>query len=132
MATAIAQEIEYSGNPVPVPACIVAGGETTVNVRGEGVGGRNQEMALAAAIQMAGLRRSLIMTLATDGSDGPNDAAGGIVDGSTAEKAVRAGIDPDTYLANNDSYNFFKQIDDQFITGPTNTNVNDLIFILVT
>ena len=132
VATAIAQEIEYSGNPVPVPACIVAGGETTVNVRGEGVGGRNQEMALAAAIQMAGLQRSLIMTLATDGSDGPNDAAGGIVDGSTAEKAVRAGIDPDTYLANNDSYNFFKQIDDQFITGPTNTNVNDLIFILVT
>ena len=89
-------------------------------------------MALAAAIQMAGLRRSLIMTLATDGSDGPNDAAGGIVDGSTVEKAVRAGINPDTYLANNDSYNFFKRIDDQFITGPTNTNVNDLIFILVT
>ncbi len=131
-ATAIAKEIEYSGNPVPAPACIVAGGETTVSVRGQGVGGRNQEMALAAAIQMAGLKRSLIMTLATDGSDGPNDAAGGIVDGFTVEKATRAGLDPDSFLANNDSYNFFKQIDDQLITGPTNTNVNDLLFILVT
>ena len=132
VATAIAKEIEYSGNPVPAPACIVSGGETTVNVRGQGVGGRNQEMALAAAIQMAGLQRSLVMTLATDGSDGPNDAAGGIVDGNTVDKAVRAGLDPNAFLANNDSYNFFKQIDDQLITGPTNTNVNDLLFILVT
>ena len=132
VATAIAKEIEYSGNPIPAPACIVAGGETTVNVRGQGVGGRNQEMALAAAIQMAGLKRSLIMTLATDGSDGPNDAAGGIVDGDTVERALGAGLDPDGFLADNDSYNFFKQLGDQLITGPTNTNVNDLLFILVT
>lgn len=132
VATAIAKEIEYSGNPVAPPACVVAGGETTVNVRGQGVGGRNQEMALAAAIQMAGLQRSLVMTLATDGSDGPNDAAGGVVDGATVEEAVRAGLDPNAFLADNDSYNFFKQIDDQLITGPTNTNVNDLVFILVT
>ncbi len=129
---AIAREVEQSGNPIPLPACIVAGGETTVNVRGQGVGGRNQELALAAAIRIAGLKRSMIMTLATDGSDGPTDAAGAIVDGDTVARATQLGLDPTTFLANNDSYNFFKRLNELFITGPTNTNVNDLLFVLVT
>jgi len=127
----IAREISYSGNPIPRPACVVLGGETTVTVRGHGLGGRNQELALSAAIGIDGLAGAMIVTLATDGSDGPTDAAGAIVTGDTYRRACERGLDPHRFLADNDSYHFFQQLGDLLVTGPTNTNVNDLTFVLV-
>jgi len=128
---AIAKEILHSGQPLQRPACVVAGGETTVTIRGEGVGGRNQELALAAAIQLDGLDETVVVALATDGTDGPTDAAGAIADGSTLRRARDKKLLARDYLANNDSYSFFDQLDDLLITGPTNTNVNDLTFVFV-
>jgi hydroxypyruvate reductase len=128
---AIAKEILHSGHPVPRPACVVAGGETTVTVRGHGLGGRNQELALSAALEIAGLEEVMIIPLATDGTDGPTDAAGAIADGSTLRRAQEMGLSAPQYLADNDSYHFFQQLGDLLITGPTNTNVNDLTFTFV-
>lgn len=128
---AIAKEILHSGRPLPRPACVVAGGETTVTIRGEGKGGRNQELALSAAIQLDGLDETMIVALATDGTDGPTDAAGAIADGSTLRCARSKKLLARDYLANNDSYHFFEQLDDLLLTGPTNTNVNDLTFVFV-
>jgi len=129
--SAIAKEILHSGQPVARPACVVAGGETTVTIRGEGKGGRNQELALAAAIQLDGLDEAMVVALATDGTDGPTDAAGAIADGSTMRRARTKKLLARQYLANNDSYRFFEQLGDLLITGPTNTNVNDLTFVFV-
>jgi glycerate 2-kinase len=126
---ALAREMARSGQPVPRPGCIIAGGETTVTLRGNGKGGRNQELPLSAALKIGGLENVAIISLATDGSDGPTDASGAIVDGTTLERAENAGLDPWSYLANNDSYNFFARLGDLLVTGPTNTNVNDLIFV---
>jgi glycerate 2-kinase len=128
---AIAKEILHSGRPLPRPACVVAGGETTVTIRGQGKGGRNQELALSAAIQLDGLDQTMIAALATDGTDGPTDAAGAIADGSTLRRARAKRLLARDYLANNDSYHFFEQLDDLLLTGPTNTNVNDLTFVFV-
>jgi glycerate 2-kinase len=128
---AIAREILHSGQPVPRPACVVAGGETTVTIRGEGMGGRNQELALSAAIHVDGLDEVVIVALATDGTDGPTDAGGAIADGSTLRRARAKKLLARQYLANNDSYHFFDQLNDLLITGPTNTNVNDLTFVFV-
>ena len=130
--TAIAKEIRHSGNPAPVPACIISGGETTVTIRGSGLGGRNQEFALAALAEIDGLKNTVILSAGTDGNDGPTDAAGAIVDHQTAQRARDLGIDPDVYLADNDAYHFFESLSDLFITGPTNTNVMDLRIMLVT
>lgn len=127
----IAREIEHSGSPVAAPACVIVGGETTVTIKGHGLGGRNQEMALATAIRIAGLPDTMFLTLATDGSDGPTDAAGAIVTGETSARATALGLDPHQFLADNDSYHFFQKLGDLVITGPTNTNVNDLAFLLV-
>jgi len=127
--TAIAREIADSGHPVPRPACVVAGGETTVTVQGQGKGGRNQELALAAAIALQDQPDVAIVTLATDGTDGPTDAAGALADGTTVERAEGFGLDPVRYLAENDAYPFFQTLGDLLVTGPTNTNVNDLIFV---
>jgi len=129
--SAVAKEILHSGRPVPQPACLVAGGETTVNIRGQGKGGRNQELALSAAIQLDGLNQTMIVALATDGTDGPTDAAGAIADGSTLRRARSKKLLAREYLANNDSYHFFEELDDLILTGPTNTNVNDLTFVFV-
>jgi len=129
--SAVAKEILRSAQPVSRPACVVAGGETTVTIRGEGKGGRNQELALAAAIQIEGLDEAMIVALATDGTDGPTDAAGAIVDGSTLQRAGEKSLSASEYLANNDSYRFFEALGDLIITGPTNTNVNDLTFVFV-
>lgn len=129
--SAIAKEIAHSGHPVSRPACVVAGGETTVTIRGEGKGGRNQELALAAAIQMEGLSGAMIVALATDGTDGPTDAAGALADGSTLPRAREKGLSASHTLASNDSYHFFEALGDLIITGPTNTNVNDLTFVFV-
>jgi hydroxypyruvate reductase len=107
----------------------VAGGETTVTLKGEGLGGRNQELALAAVNDLADLPGALLAALATDGGDGPTDAAGAVVSEMTHERALKLGLDPQLYLSRNDSYHFFKRLDDLIITGPTQTNVNDLIFL---
>lgn len=113
------------------PACLILGGETTVTLRGSGCGGRNQEMALAAAVALAGWQHVLVTCLATDGNDGPTDAAGAFADGSTLQRAAALGLNASEYLARNDSHTFFASLGDLVITGPTHTNVNDLALILV-
>jgi len=128
---AIAKEILNSGIPVKPPACIISGGETTVTVRGKGLGGRNQEFVLASAIEIDGLRGVVVLSGGTDGTDGPTDAAGAIADGATVKRAQQMGLNPWDYLADNDSYHFFQKLGDLLITGPTNTNVMDLRLILV-
>jgi glycerate 2-kinase len=120
-------EIARHGNERPV--CLATGGETTVTVRGEGLGGRNLETALGAVESMAGLSDTLLVTLATDGGDGPTDACGAVVDGSTLARAAGLGLDGRACLANNDSYPFFNQLGDLIKSGPTGTNVNDLAFV---
>jgi len=126
----IVREMDASGHPLPRPSCIVVGGETTVTVRGTGLGGRNQELALAAAMKIAGLKDVLILACGSDGTDGPTDAAGAIADGETVARARSRGLDPAAYLANNDSYHFFQALGDLVVTGPTGTNVNDLTLLL--
>jgi hydroxypyruvate reductase len=128
---AVGKECAHSGNPVPPPACIIAGGETTVTISGKGKGGRNQELAMAAAIALDGWQRVALATLATDGGDGPTDAAGAFVTGKTVQRARDLGFNPLDYLDENDSYSFFRQLEDAVVTGATGTNVNDLTFILV-
>ncbi|HET6462014.1 MAG TPA: glycerate kinase [Syntrophales bacterium] len=111
--------------------CLVSGGETTVTVRGNGLGGRNTELALAFAEKIRGAGGIVLLSAGTDGTDGPTDAAGAIVDGDTVDRAEAAGINPRDYLENNDSYHFFKTAGGLLITGPTGTNVMDLQIILL-
>ena len=125
----IAKGMVRHGWPLKPPACLVAGGETTVTIRGRGKGGRNQELALAAALAIDGWQNVAVVGLATDGTDGPTDAAGAIAWGDTVTRARARGLDAAAYLANNDAYHFFQTLGDLIITGPTNTNVNDLIFV---
>jgi hydroxypyruvate reductase len=131
MHTAIAREIIKTGHPVPPPACILSGGETTVTLKGDGLGGRNQQFALCTAADIAGQRKVVILSGGTDGNDGPTDAAGAIVDNTTSQRAAAAKVSMVEHLANNDSYHFFQALDDLLITGPTNTNVMDLRIILI-
>jgi hydroxypyruvate reductase len=128
---ALARRIEETGQPVPPPACILSGGETTVTVVGKGRGGRNQELALAAAIALAGTRHALLLSAGTDGGDGPTDAAGAVADGTTVERGAAAGRDARRHLDENDAYPFFEAIADLVRTGPTQTNVMDLHVMLV-
>lgn len=128
---AIAQEIRASGRPVTRPACVIAGGETTVTVRGNGKGGRNQEMALAAALAIQGLEDVSIVCLATDGTDGPTDASGALAEGDTVARGRALGLDAWAHLHNNDAYPYFAALGDLLLTGPTHTNVNDLGFVFV-
>jgi glycerate 2-kinase len=114
------------------PLCLIAGGETTVTVSGDGHGGRNQELALGAVEELAGLAGVGLLALATDGGDGPTDAAGAVVTGESLERAMLLGLDPRAYLARNDAYHFFDLLGDLLKPGPTQTNVNDLTFLLVT
>lgn len=121
----------------PERRCLLSGGETTVTVTGSGLGGRNQELALAYAIESEGLPGVCLLSAGTDGSDGPNDAAGALVDGNTAALARQLGIVPEQYLADNDSYHFFQKFDagsgehTHLITGPTGTNVMDIQIMLL-
>lgn len=108
------------------PRACLAGGETTVVVKGNGQGGRNQEFALAASLKITGNRGVALVSLGTDGLDGSTDAAGAIVDGFTLERAGRFGLSVDDALLSNDSYGFFRGLNDLVITGPTGTNVNDV------
>ena len=128
---AILKEVVRTGNPLKRPACLLSGGETTVTVRGDGKGGRNQEFCLAAAMEVEGLEDVLVLSAGTDGTDGPTDAAGAFADGSTLRRGKELGLNPASYLERNDSYNFFKPLNDLFMTGPTKTNVMDLRIILV-
>jgi glycerate 2-kinase len=128
---AIAKEVRSSGHPIPPPACILFGGETTVTLQGDGRGGRNQEFALAAALALAGEDHVVVLSGGTDGTDGPTDAAGAIVDGATVARARTQGLDPKSYLERNDAYVFFRHLNDLLITGPTRTNVMDLCILLV-
>jgi hydroxypyruvate reductase len=131
MHMALAREILDSGNPLSPPACLLSGGETTVTVRGDGLGGRNQEFALAAAMSMVDTGKIVLLSAGTDGSDGPTDAAGAFADSTTRQRAATAGLDLLQYLAANDSYHLFASLGDLYKTGPTNTNVMDLRILLV-
>lgn len=126
---ALLREVAASGNPLPRPVCMVAGGETTVTLRGAGRGGRNQELALAAVPGLAGLADVALVALATDGGDGPTDAAGAVVTGETLGHAHARALDPAAHLARNDAYPFFAALGDLLLPGPTATNVNDLSFL---
>jgi len=131
MHAAIAKEIVHHKRPLARPACLISGGETTVTLRGNGKGGRNQEFVLAAAIDIAGLEDTVVLSGGTDGTDGPTDAAGAIADGRTLSRARDKSLDAQRYLAANDSYHFFESLGDLLVTGPTNTNVMDVRVILV-
>ncbi|MBA3530833.1 MAG: glycerate kinase [Ardenticatenales bacterium] len=131
VAVALAREVQANSRPLAPPACLILGGETTVTLRGEGKGGRNQEMALAAALVLAGSEDITIGALTTDGSDGPTDSTGAIVDGSSVARAMQQSLDAAWYLAQNNAYPLLDATGDMLRSGPTNTNVNDLLFILV-
>ena len=128
---AIVREIRATGQPVKAPCCVISGGETTVTVRGQGLGGRNQEFALAAAKGIEGLDGVVMLSAGTDGTDGPTDAAGAIADGSTMARAKERGLIATEFLANNNSYHFFETLGDLIKTGPTGTNVADIRILLV-
>ena len=130
--SAIAREIVKTGQPIPPPACIISGGETTVTIRGKGLGGRNQEFCLAAALDLVELPpRVVILSGGTDGNDGPTDAAGALVDPFTVMRGKDAEIEAVEFLERNDSYHFFEKTKDLLMTGPTNTNVMDVRLVLV-
>lgn len=127
---AILREVVTHDRPVRAPACILSGGEPTVTVRGDGLGGRAQEFALAAAIALAGLPSGLVLSAGTDGTDGPTDAAGAIATPDTLHRARASGIDAQSCLRRNDSYHFFSGLGDLVKTGPTGTNVMDVNILL--
>lgn len=128
---AVASEIHHSGNPIPSPACVIGGGETTVTLRGSGKGGRNQEMALKAASCIAGFPDTVFLSGGTDGTDGPTDAAGGVVDGETLRVGKEKNLDIHAFLSENDSYRYLERVGGLLITGPTGTNVMDIHILLV-
>jgi glycerate 2-kinase len=129
--SAIAKEVVSSGNPLRRPACILSGGETTVTVKGNGLGGRNQEFALVGALEIAGLEKVVLLSGGTDGTDGPTNASGASADSTTVSRARSMGMDPKSYLENNDAYPFFEKLGDLLVTGPTHTNVMDVHILLV-
>lgn len=127
----IARQILTRGQPLDVPACLLSGGETTLVLKGNGKGGRNQEAALKAALDIAGCYKTVMLFAGTDGTDGPTDAAGAIVDHETVERSAELGLNPVQYLAQNDAYHFFEALGDLLVTGPTGANVMDLNIVLV-
>ncbi|MCS7103814.1 MAG: glycerate kinase [Candidatus Korarchaeum sp.] len=131
MLAGLAASIKNEGVPISPPAAILMGGETTVTVTGKGVGGRNQELVLGAVRHVAGLDGVAIASMGTDGIDGLSDAAGAICDGHTLERALKEGLKPEDYLRNNDSYTFFSWLGDTIMTGPTLTNVMDVMGVVV-
>jgi hydroxypyruvate reductase len=127
----LARLIQAGRGPVQAPACVIAGGETTVTVRGRGKGGRCQEFALAAALAMEEMKGAVILAAGTDGTDGPTEAAGAVSDGASAARARTQGLDPAARLADNDSNPVFDRLGDLVVTGPTNTNLLDLYLLVV-
>ena len=128
---AMARDIREGRGPVAPPCCVIAGGETTVTVRGQGSGGRCQELALAAAIELEGVPGVVVLAAGTDGSDGPTTAAGGVGDGGSVSRARAAGVDLSAHLADNSSHAALEALGDLLVTGPTNTNLLDLYLIVV-
>ncbi len=126
----LAKKLREESTKRPRPFCLIAGGETTVTIKGKGKGGRNQELALSAVAELAGLENAMLVALATDGDDGPTDAAGAVVTGESARRAESLGLDAADSLSHNDAYPFFDALGDLIKTGPTGTNVNDLIFLV--
>src|SRR5437899_2568412 len=122
----IVRDIRENSLPFAPPAALIAGGETTVTVRGKGKGGRNQELVLAAAVKISGSDAVVVGSFATDGIEGQTHAAGALADGTTVMRGLKVGMDPEDYLGNNDSYHYFSKLKDLVITGPTGTNVNDI------
>jgi hydroxypyruvate reductase len=130
--SAIAKEVCHTGTPLSKPACIIAGGETTVTIKGNGKGGRNQEFALSAAMEIEGYDGIVILSAGTDGTDGPTDATGAIVDSNTCKDArEKFCLKSEDFLSKNDSYNFFNKTGEHIITGPTLTNVMDIMISLI-
>jgi glycerate 2-kinase len=128
MHAAIARQVRTYGQPIAAPACLISGGETTVTIRGEGKGGRNQEFALAAALDIAGAQEVVVMSVGTDGTDGPTDAAGAVADGMSVARSEYPAAEA---LIANDAYRFFESLGDLVITGSTGTNVMDLHLMLI-
>jgi hydroxypyruvate reductase len=126
----LAKRLREEATKRPRPFCLIAGGETTVTIKGKGNGGRNQELALSAVEELDGLENVLLIALATDGDDGPTDAAGAVVTGESARRAAGLGLDPADYLSRNDAYPFFRALGDLIRSGSTGTNVNDLTFLI--
>lgn len=131
VAVALAKGVRQYGDPLVAPACIVWGGETTVTVRGTGKGGRNQELAVSAAVGLAGMPDVGLLALATDGTDGPTDAGGALVDGDTSAAARVLGLSLRAALRENNAYPLLQSLGALLETGPTGTNVNDLMILLV-
>jgi glycerate 2-kinase len=129
--SALTKEVLTSDNPLSPPVGIVVGGETTVTVTGKGKGGRNQELALAAALKIEGLDKVVIASISTDGVDGPTDAAGALVDGETLKHSRELMLDAEMFMKNNDSFEFFSRVGGLIYTGPTGTNVNDITIMIV-
>jgi glycerate-2-kinase len=126
----IIKEIQWANKPLQKPACVLLGGEPTVHITGQGKGGRNQELALAVALCHIE-EPYIFVSCGSDGTDGPTDAAGAIVDHTTLKRSQQLGIDAQRFLTNNDSYHLFSKLGDLIKTGPTGTNVMDIIFALI-
>lgn len=126
----LAKKLKDELSERPRPFCLIVGGETTVTLKGDGKGGRNQELALAAVNELRDIANVMLISLATDGEDGPTDAAGAVVTGDSAQRADSLGLDVADYLSRNDAYHFFGKMDDLIRTGPSGTNVNDLMFLI--
>ena len=131
-AVAIGREVRATGNPIAPPACLILGGETTVTLGSSpGRGGRNQELALAAALELVGISGITLVSLATDGTDGPTDSAGAMADSGTVQRGAAASMSAAEHLRRHDAYPFLSASNDLLRSGPTQTNVNDLIFVFV-
>jgi hydroxypyruvate reductase len=129
---ALVREVKASGHPLAPPCCLISGGETTVTLGpSHGKGGRNQEFALAAALDLRGMKGVLLASVGSDGSDGPTDAAGAWADGETVARAAALGLKARDFLAPHDAYNFFAPLGDLVVTGPTRTNVMDVRLALI-
>jgi hydroxypyruvate reductase len=136
VAVALGREVLAHATPVAPPACLILGGETTVTLgKGAGIGGRNQELALAAGVALAGNvagnEEITVVALATDGTDGPTDSAGGMADGGTVARGRALTLDAEEYLRGHNAYPYLQATHDLLLTGPTQTNVNDLVFVFV-
>lgn len=126
----LVNHLRVSAEQMTRPFCLIAGGETTVTLEGNGKGGRNQELALAAMHELKGLKNVMLIALATDGEDGPTDAAGAVVTGESAQRAESLGLDAADHLSRHDAYVCFDTLGDLLKPGPSGTNVNDLVFLI--
>jgi hydroxypyruvate reductase len=132
VAVALGREVQATQRPVAPPACLILGGETTVRLGpSPGKGGRNQELALAAGVALDGTAGIIVVSLATDGTDGPTDSAGALADGATVARGRALGLAAEEFLQRHDAYPYLDAVDDLLVTGPTQTNVNDLVFVFV-